>query len=403
MTYSLGNEKLTVIHSVKRWLPQTETWLYNQVRFLPPWVENHIVCEATENLDQFPMPNIHSLFEGSSWRYFWDKGLRALRVRRHLGFLVEQARRHHAQVLHSHFGNAGWANIETAKQVGLKHVVTFYGLDVNYLPKLNTRWCERYRTLFHYADRVLCQGPHMAQCLLDLGCPEHKVRIHHLGIRVDEIPFKPRQWNPAETLRVLIAASFREKKGIPYALEALGYLQQEVRLEITILGDANHEARSQMEKQKILATIEKHNLQSKVRMLGYQPHAVLFEEGYKHHIFLSPSVTASDGDTEGGAPVTIIEMAATGMPVVSTMHCDIPEVIHNGITGLLAEERDVEGLVHHLRWLVDHPGQWDNIVEPSRRYIEKHYNIYELSKKLVNLYQEVIGQHTSHCGLRVSG
>ena len=274
----------------------------------------------------------------------------------------------------------------------MKHVVTFYGLDVNYLPKLNPRWCERYRTLFHYADRVLCQGPHMAQCMLDLGCPESKVRVHHLGVSVGEIAFKPRQWNPAEPLRVLIAASFREKKGIPYALEALGHLQQEVPLEITIVGDANHEARSQMEKQKILATIEKHNLRSKVRMLGYQPHAVLFEEAYKHHILLYPSITASDGDTEGGAPVTIIEMAATGMLVVSTRHCDIPEVIRHGITGLLARERDVEGLVHHLRWLVDHAKEWEDIVEGSRRHVEKHYDIYELNQRLVNLYQEAIDQ-----------
>jgi len=75
-------------------------------------------------------------------------------------------------------------------------------------------------------------------------------------------------------------------------------------------------------------------------MLGFQPHAILFEEAYKNHIFLSPSVTALDGDTEGGAPVTIIEMAATGMPIISTKHCDIPEVIKDGVTGFLANERD---------------------------------------------------------------
>ncbi len=70
--------------------------------------------------------------------------------------------------------------------------------------------------------------------------------------------------------------------------------------------------------------------------MGYQPHSTLFAEAYRHHIFLSPSVTASTGDTEGGAPVSLIEMAATGMLIVSTTHCDIPEVIKHGVTGLLA-------------------------------------------------------------------
>ena len=83
-------------------------------------------------------------------------------------------------------------------------------------------------------------------------------------------------------------------------------------LEIVIIGDNTLEPRSQSEKQKILQVIEKYGMQSKIRMLGFQPHCVLMNEAYKHHIFISPSVTAADGDTEGGAPVSIIEMAASG-------------------------------------------------------------------------------------------
>jgi len=89
-----------------------------------------------------------------------------------------------------------------------------------------------------------------------------------------------------------------------------------------------------------------------VRMLGYQSYKMLFEEVYMHHIFLSPSVTAKDGDAEGGAPVTIIEMAASEIPIISTKHCDIPGVILDGKTGLLAEKRDVDGLYERLLWLV---------------------------------------------------
>jgi len=382
--------KLHVIHAVSSWLPQTETWLYNQVRYLPPEIESYIVCETTENLDQFELSNIYSLSDAPKWHYYWDKGLRKLRVRRHLGFLVEQAKKHNAQVLHSHFGNIGWANIGAAKKAGLKHVVTFYGLDVNRLPTIDPRWYERYRFLFKKINLVLCEGSHMANCIMKLGCPANKVKVHHLGVNVDKIAFKPRYWKPGEPLRVLIAASFREKKGIPYALEALGQIQNEVPLEITIIGDANSEERNQQEKQRILATINKHKLQRKVHMLGYQPHYVLFQEAYKHHIFLSPSVTARDGDTEGGAPVTIIEMAATGMPVVSTTHCDIPEVIQDGVTGLLAEERDVDGLVHHLKWLVDHPERWDEMLNAGRKHVETEFNARVQGEKLAAIYREVV-------------
>ncbi|MBW4643033.1 MAG: glycosyltransferase [Goleter apudmare HA4340-LM2] len=390
----LENKKLKIVHSYPIWLPKTQTWMYNQVRYLPKNLENHVVCEKTEDLEQFWLPNIHALQEVSQWCYVWDKVVRKLQFRHHLGFLVDIAQHENINVLHSHFGHVGWQDIGAAKKVGLKHVVTFYGWDVNSLPKTRPHWRRRYQELFANVDIILCEGSHMAKCIVNLGCPADKVKVHHLGIAIEELKFQPRVWNPNEPLRVLIAASFREKKGIPYALEALGQLQHQVSLEVTIIGDANSEKRSQAEKQKILATIEKHNLQSKVRMLGYQPYTLLFKEAYKHHIFLSPSVTASDGDTEGGAPVSLIEMAATGMLIVSTNHCDIPEVVINGLTGLLAEERDVSGLVTHLQQLVHHPEQWLPITVAGRKHVEKEYDAYIQGKKLAEIYSHLAMKKT---------
>ena len=48
-----------------------------------------------------------------------------------------------------------------------------------------------------------------------------------------------------------------------------------------------------------------------------------------------------------------VKMCASGMAIVSTRHCDIPGVVKDGITGWLADEHDVEGLVRHLRWLIE--------------------------------------------------
>ena len=289
---------LKVIHSVPVWLPQTQTWMYNQVKFLPDDIECHIVCKRTENLDQFALPNIHCLEDAPMWRCYWDKGTTVLRLRRHLGLLVRVANKIRADVLHSHFGNVGWANIRAAKKTGLKHIVTFYGQDVNRLPSIDYRWRKRYLDLFSHVDKVLCEGPVMAKSIIKLGCPGEKLEVHHLGVEVDEIPFKPRELRSREALKAFIAGSFREKKGIPYALKALGRLQHELPIEITIIGDANQEPECLAEKEKILACVEKCKLKQKTRMLGYQPHSVFFKEAYDHHIFLSPSVTAEDGDTE---------------------------------------------------------------------------------------------------------
>jgi colanic acid/amylovoran biosynthesis glycosyltransferase len=364
--------------------------MYTQVKFLPGNVEAHIVCERTENLDQFWLPRIHSLEEHPRWRYYWDKGLRRLGIRNFMGYQMLEAQRYQPHILHSHFGDIAWKDRGVAQRAGLKHVGTFYGYDVNYIPQVEPVWSTRYQELFAHIDCVLCEGPYMARDIIKLGCPAQKVRVHHLGVEVENIGYSPRVWQPGTPLRVLIAASFREKKGIPYAIEALARIRHLVDLEVTIIGDANELERSQQEKRKILATIEKHQFDEHICLRGYQPYHVLMEEAYRHHIFLSPSVTASDGDTEGGAPVSLIDMAASGMPIVSSRHCDIPEVILDGVSGLLADERDVDGLVDHLTWLIEHPDEWRPMLDAGRRRMEKEYHAKVQGERLAEVYASLL-------------
>lgn len=385
----VSENNIVVFHSCVTWLPLTSTWLFNQVSRLPEQIENHVVCERAENLDQFDIPNLHILSE-SPYRRRWDNTLRRLHIRRQLGYLTKKAKMHNAQILHSHYGHKAWANIPVAKQANLKHVVTFYGFDVNYIPTQDKRWYRRYKDLFNAVDIVLCEGPFMAKTIESLGCPSEKVQVHHLGIMVDDIDFVPRIWNQASPLRVLIAATFTEKKGIPLAIEALGRLRKETPLEVTIIGDSGESPRRLEEKKKILLAIDNSNLRNQVRLLGFQPRKILMNEAYNHHVFLSPSQTAADGDTEGGAPVTLIEMAATGMPVVATRHCDIPEVIIHEETGLLGEEQDSDGVLRNLRWLVNHPGDWTELVTKGRRRIEMEFDARVQGRKLSRYYVSLL-------------
>ena len=79
----------------------------------------------------------------------------------------------------------------------------------------------------------------MAACLVKQGCPPEKIRVHHLGVDADKIPLKARQWDGREPLRVLIAGTFVEKKGIPDALMALAEVRKKIPIAITLIGDAH--------------------------------------------------------------------------------------------------------------------------------------------------------------------
>ena len=382
--------KIKLVHYCSVWLEITQTWLYNQVKYLPADIENHIVSRSARNLDQFALDHIHALKDEEFGNYLLYK-LSSLFGKKdgNVRFFKRKLAQIKPDVIHSHFGNNGWAVLDAVNEYGAPHFVTFYGQDVSKLPQDKPVWLTRYRKLFDApSTRFLCEGPFMVNSLIKMGCPADKVHVHHLGIEVDKISYRPRQWNPGQPLKVLIASSFREKKGIPYALEALGRISEDIPVSITIIGDAGTAKESVAEKRRILETLDRRKLGPVTRMMGYQPQQVLWQEAYSHHLFLSPSVTASDGDTEGGAPLSIIEMAASGMPIVSSFHCDIPEVIDHGNTGWLAAERDVDDIIKCIHRWVEHPEDWEGMLMAGRQHIQEHYNAVFQGEVLAKHYRQ---------------
>lgn len=389
MAFQQSNN-IKVVHCVESWLPQTATWLYNQIRFLPEGVENFVVCQGTQNLDQFQIPNISSLEDMPKWQKYFQKLYCKFRPNRrlgnHLSLLETIIQTRKPDILHSHFGHLGWVNSNIAKTYNLKHIVSFYGADVNYIPKKDYRWLNRYKQMSSTVSQILCEGPHMAHSIEKLGFPSKKINIHRLGIDLEKIRFEPRRFFKGETLRFLIVGSFREKKGIPYALEALGqFSKMNDNIEITVIGGAGNSQREAIEEQKIIDQIKYWNLESKVRLLGFQPHNILLKEAYKHHIFISPSVTSEDGDTEGGAPVSIIEMAASGMPIVTTNHCDIPYVLSEKNKAYLSSERDSRALCNTIESLIE--SNWNNLLLSNRQLIEQEMDVKKQSKRLHDIYR----------------
>ena len=124
---------IAVLHNVPKWLNLTESWIYTQVRHLPPRIEQHIYCGATLNLEQFGVPNIWCENEQPLLQRYWHK------VRRRMPFgrgsaLEYCASRCRARLLHSHYGPVGWRSLDVVRRLRIPHIVTFYGFDVSRLP-----------------------------------------------------------------------------------------------------------------------------------------------------------------------------------------------------------------------------------------------------------------------------
>ena len=285
-------------------------------------------------------------------------------------------------VIHCHFGWNGVLGC-MLKQMGVsgKLVTTFYGRDISASPR-QEKWRRAYQILFRDGDLFLVEGSHMRQCLVNLGCPMEKVRIQHIMVDINNLPFIRRGPKGATDEVVLLhCGRFVEKKGLIYAIQALEMLLPRYpRLTLRVIGDG-----------PLMPTIREYvharDLDGHVTFLGYQAHDIFVQECLRADIMLQPSVTAADGDSEGGAPTVLIEAQATGLPVVATYHADIPEVVVDGRSGLLAGERDVDDLAQKVEQLVRRPELCADMGCFGRRHVSTNHAVSSEVSRLEACYR----------------
>lgn len=367
----------------------TGSWIYGQIANVDQY-RQIVLTNRRENLDIFPFDPVFSYGDLLLFQKVF------IRLRNngfgdvYRNFFFGILKKYRAQLMHCHFGNCGFEFIDVKRKLKLPMATSFYGSDMSLLPR-DPEWKKKYAMIFAEGEKFLVEGNHMKTGLLELGCPGERITVQHLGVDLDCLPMAPRTISQDGTVRILVAGTFREKKGIPYALEAFARVRQKHKnMRLTLIGDATEETRDKQEKEKILEVFRKHALQDSTTWLGFQPHKVFREELLKHDVFLSPSVLAADGDSEGGSPVSITEAQATGMPVVSTFHGDIPEVVLDGRAGLLSPERDIEALTANLEFVVTHPEDWAEMGRQAREHIEEEYDVKIQARRLQRIYAALL-------------
>jgi len=384
-------KKTTIAHLVRNYLFTTGSWIYGQLINLQK-CQAIILTSKTENLNIFPFDPIYEYKEFSYLAGIIGAGLRKsfeFLTSRKTKYFFRICNEHHVDLLHTHFGTEGYHQLGLKKKLDIPLITTFYGADISKVPQA-ARWVRRYQQLFQEGDLFLAEGSHMAQCAVDLGCPPSKVKMIHLGVNLNEIEYIPRTLDESGEVRLLLVASFLEKKGIPYAIKAfINAYKKYPKMKLTIIGGATtKEGYQRLRYCKDLVSRE--NLSDQVRFLGYLQYPQYLKEQRQAHLYLAPSITASSGDTEGGAPVSIIEASAAGMPVISTYHCDIPEVVLDNVSGRLVPERDVEALSGAMLELAKAPESWIHMGKAGRAHIEEEYDVKKQVAKLEEIYSGLI-------------
>jgi len=377
-----------VAHSVNPYLPNSGSWIYHQIAFLSSF-RPVILTKRTENLDQFPVEPIYSVYGLPFLRRQAEKALA-----RFFGMPFpthrRALRRERVALLHSHFADTAIRDIGLASGFRIPHLASFYGSDI-WARERDPRFRRDFERLYRTASRFLVEGPAMAGKVVRLGAPPDMVTVLRIGIDVARIPFLPRRPDPDGNVVVLMAGRPVEKKGHWYGLQAFERVSRDVpslRLRLIIGGRTSRE---NAVVQQMKRFIEEKGIAGRVEWSGFLGYDRYLEAVRTAHIFLQPSVVASDGDAEGGAPVTITELSASGMPVVATNHCDIPQVVVDGRTGLLAREKDVDGLASRLAELCASPQRWEAMGAAGRAHVETFFDIRKQVKELEKVYAGYAG------------
>lgn len=78
------------------------------------------------------------------------------------------------------------------------------------------------------------------------------------------------------------------------------------------------------------------------------------------------------------------------MPVISTLHCDIPNVVVDGETGLLVSERDVDTLADAILKMASAPESWIALGTAGRKRVKEEFDVFKQVARMESIYDEFV-------------
>ena len=299
-----------------------------------------------------------------------------------LALLGRRFRANPPAVIHAHYGVAAAQHRHLARSLGRPLVASFYGYDASRDQYVGTRlWRARYRRLFRDVAAVLVEGPRMAERVAALGCPAEKLQIIRLPADAAGLAGVVRQ--PADTFVVVVAGRFVAKKGFDTGVRAFARALRGRDARLLMVGGGELEA-----DYRRLARDE--GITEQVTWLGSLPFEQFMSQIGSASVAVFPSRPAPDGDTEGGAPVTLIETQWLGVPALVSEHDDLPFVTAPSGPKALPL-MDVDAWADALRTLYESPGLLAEMGEAGAAFVRENHSPQANATARERLYAELSG------------
>jgi glycosyltransferase involved in cell wall biosynthesis len=383
---------MRVLHFAETFSSVSETFIYDYVTELErQGVDNHVATFRRVNEEDRPFPKVHVVKRPSRWhpRRLWHRalvpfGIRQARtsdwpqIRDRLTSVVREV---NPDVIHAQFGPAGVLVGPVAETLETPLIVSFHGYDVSVLARQEF-WLREYEELFEQTSALHAVSSHIAERIEALGGDPEQIHVVHNGIKLDRFAStaSATPGSSRSAIRCLHVGRLVEKKAPIHLVRAFGEARQrtvDIDLHLTIAGSGPLKRQAE-EEAKCL------DLGEAISFEGQVPHHVVPQLMASSDIYAMHCMTASDGDQEGMG-VTFAEASAMGLPVVTTRHNGIPDVVIDEETGFLVAEGDVKQMGEKIALLAENEELRRKLGKHGKQHIEENFSIDRQVSKMKSL------------------
>jgi len=278
----------------------------------------------------------------------------------------------------THFGNNYPVGVQLKRFVfpSMKNIVVFHGHDVSSYVKKNG-WKD-YRNAALHIDCAVCVNRIWAEQLRE-NTEIADIRTIYLGTSIHALP---RARNGDQSIfSILFVGRYVEKKGFGRLYAAIRNIAgaKGMAVRVHCVGDGPQLSEF---KQKAV----RDGIGDNFVFYGAKQKSFVRQLMSECDLLVAPSQTAQDGDSEG-LPVVLMEAMVAGIPIVSTYHSGIPELITDQVSGLLVPERDVDALFHAIEFAMANPEKMTEMAANAREHVVKAHD----EKVQVQAFVDAVG------------
>jgi len=206
-----------------------------------------------------------------------------------------------------------------------------------------------------------------------------KIHVIRCGINVDQFIFRT-PYQVKTPIEILFIGRLVEKKGVLKLIEACERLRSKGHDFIcNIIGDGPQSKQAS-------ELINIYGLQNCVNMVGGLRREQLIRYWENASMFVLPCTIEENGNRDG-IPVVLMEAMALGIPVISTTVSGIPELVEDGISGLLVSPQDIGALCDAILRIIEDVGLVQQLIDNARDKVVSEYNISVNAMKKAELIE----------------